>query len=94
MAPPESYYRWLAPFAASIEAWETTDLLRLTGADAVLSWVRGSALRPLLSALDERSAATFEAAYAKRLRTAYPPETDGITLFPFKRLYMVATRKR
>ena len=27
---------------------------------------------------------------AARLRQAYPPETDGATLFPFRRLFIVA----
>lgn len=92
VARPEDYHRWLAPLSATIEIWETTYLLRLSGADPVLSWVRGSALRPLLDALEDRQAATFEALYAEYLRAAYPHEADGITLFPFRRLFIVAER--
>jgi trans-aconitate 2-methyltransferase len=92
VARPEQYFRWLVEHANKLEIWETTYLLRLTGADPVLAWARGTALKPLLDALDERSAAAFEAAYAARLRDAYPCEPDGTTLFPFRRLFIVAVR--
>ena len=42
--------------------------------------------------LDEPERAEFEAAYARRLRIAYPPLADGTTLFPFRRLFIVARR--
>lgn len=92
VAEPEVYHRWLAPLSDALEIWETTYLVRLSGADPVLSWMRGTALRPLLDALDPKVAAQYEAAYAERLREAYPREADGVTLFPFRRLFIVATR--
>ena len=36
--------------------------------------------------------AAFETAYAARLRAAYPRRADGRTLFPFRRLFIVAHR--
>jgi trans-aconitate 2-methyltransferase len=42
--------------------------------------------------LDEEQFAAFEAAYAARLREAYPRRPDGRTLFPFRRLFIVAQR--
>jgi trans-aconitate 2-methyltransferase len=93
VASPQAYHRWLRAEAAQLTIWETTYLLRLTGADPVLSWMRGAALRPLIEALEDRQAAAFEAAYADRLRAAYPRESDGATLFPFRRLFILATRR-
>lgn len=92
VAEPEEYYRWLAPLCSELEIWETTYLLKLSGADPILAWTRGTALRPLLDALPQKEAAAFEAAYAERLRTAYPREPDGTTLFPFRRIFLVASR--
>ncbi|MFA7429687.1 MAG: trans-aconitate 2-methyltransferase [Rhodospirillaceae bacterium] len=92
VAEPEIYHRWVAPLSSALEIWETTYLVRLSGADPVLSWVRGTALRPLLDALDDKAAGMYEATYAERLREAYPREADGVTLFPFRRLFIVATR--
>jgi trans-aconitate 2-methyltransferase len=41
--------------------------------------------------LDPDEARGFEDEYRKRLRAAYPQTPHG-TLFPFKRLFFVATR--
>jgi trans-aconitate 2-methyltransferase len=45
-----------------------------------------------MQALDADQFAAFEAAYAERLRVAYPKRADGGTLFPFRRLFIVAQR--
>lgn len=88
--PPEHYFDWLAPRAADLDIWETEYLHRLTGEDPVMNWTRGSALVPVLERLDESEQAAFLAAYGAKLRTAYPVRADGSTLFPFRRLFVVA----
>jgi trans-aconitate 2-methyltransferase len=55
----------------------------------VLGWVRGTALVPVKEALSAELYAGFEAAYAARLGEAYPPEEDGTTLLPFRRIFVV-----
>ncbi len=92
VAAPEWYYDLLAPHAGILDLWETMYLHILDGDDPVLSWTRGTALRPLMQALDGEDRAAFEAAYAARLREAYPRRVDGRTLFPFRRLFIVAQR--
>ncbi len=84
------YYDLLAPFAARVDVWESEYLQVLSGPDPVLEWVRGSGLRPVLAALDDADRARFLDAYAQRLRAAYPRRSDGTTLFPFRRLFVVA----
>ena len=88
---PETYHRWLAPRVARLDIWTTEYLHVLEGADPVLAWVQGSALRPILAVLDEPARARFLAVYGQRLAEAYPAEGDGKTLFPFPRLFLVAT---
>ena len=56
----------------------------------MLEWVRGTALRPVLAALDAEERALFLEEYARRLRSAYPELPDGRTLFPFRRFFLVA----
>jgi trans-aconitate 2-methyltransferase len=93
VALPEQYYALLRPHSASLDIWETIYLQQLEGDNPVVEWTKGSALRPLLAALDgdeERQA--FEIAYGARIRKAYPPAPDGRTLFPFRRLFIVARR--
>ena len=92
VAPPEWYYDLLAPLARALDVWETEYLHALEGDDPVLAWTRGTALRPIRQALDAEQLAAFEAAYAARLRTAYPRRADGRTMFPFRRLFIVAQR--
>jgi trans-aconitate 2-methyltransferase len=90
VATPEWYYDLLAPHADTVDVWETVYLHVLDGEDPVLSWTRSTALRPVMQRLDKECFTAFEAAYAARLREAYPRRADGRTLFPFRRLFMVA----
>jgi trans-aconitate 2-methyltransferase len=92
VAAPEWYYDLLAAHAQALDIWETEYLHVLEGDDPVLRWTRGTALRPIAQALDPEQFAAFEAAYAARLRAAYPRRADGRTLFPFRRLFIVAQR--
>lgn len=89
---PERYHRLLASLSARLEVWETEYLHVLEGADPVLEWVSGTALRPLMAALEGPARSAFGAAVRERLAIAYPPEPDGTTLFPFRRLFIVAVR--
>jgi len=92
VAEPHDYYAMLQPLATSIDIWETEYLQVLRGADPVKEWTKGTWLKQFLDALEPPERAEFEADYARRLRSAYPPLADGTTLFPFRRLFIVARR--
>ena len=49
-----------------------------------------TALRPFLDALPPAEQGAFLADYRRRVAAAYPPESDGATLFPFRRLFIIA----
>ena len=87
---PAVYYDVLAPHAAALDVWETEYLQVLEGDHPVKEWTKGTWLRPLLDALDEPERGGFEAAYAALVACAYPRRADGRTLFPFRRLFIVA----
>jgi trans-aconitate 2-methyltransferase len=53
--------------------------------------VKGTWLRPLLDALSGHERDDFEKAYAALVARAYPKRADGRTLFPFRRLFILAT---
>jgi trans-aconitate 2-methyltransferase len=89
--PLTFYAEHLLAQGLTVDAWETVYLHLLPGDDAVLSWVRGAALRPVLALLSEDEVAGFIAAYQARLRAAYPRSQHG-TLFPFRRIFFVARR--
>jgi len=92
VAPPAFYYRLLSPVVRSLDIWESEYLHVLAGDAPVLAWLRATALRPFLAALDEPERIDFAAACKERLAKSYPPERDGRTLFPFRRLFIVAIR--
>jgi trans-aconitate 2-methyltransferase len=93
--PPAVYLEALAAAGLEPDVWQTTYLHRLTGDDPVLQWVKGTALRPVLTALDGDDQATedFLAECADGLRSAYPTGADGTTVFPFRRTFAVGTAR-
>jgi trans-aconitate 2-methyltransferase len=88
---PDAYHELLLRAGCRADVWETTYNQLLTGESPVLNWVRGTALRPVLDALDADEAAVFEADYAALLDDAYPAGDFG-TVFPFRRLFMVGQK--
>ncbi len=90
---PEDYYGILELLADHIDIWETRYLQALEGPDAVYRWVLGTGLRPFADALEGEDREAFLAEYRARVARAYPQRASGITLFPFLRLFCVATRR-
>jgi trans-aconitate 2-methyltransferase len=86
------YVERLHDLAFEVNAWETTYIHVLSGADPVLEWLKGTALRPLLNRLDAEEKDEFLTELGGRLRTVYPPAGEH-TLFPFPRIFFVATRQ-
>jgi len=85
------YFDILSATANALDIWQTEYLQVLDGEDAVYRWVSATGLRPFVQALDGSEQHDFIAAYKQRLNEAYPRRTDGKTLFPFQRLFVVAT---
>src|ERR1043165_2295656 len=88
---PAFYHDLLAPLSQNVDMWETEYLQVLQGDNPVKEWTKGTWLSPLLSALQEPERRGFEEAYAKLTRARYPQRPDGRTLFPFRRLFIIAT---
>jgi trans-aconitate 2-methyltransferase len=87
---PETYYGLLSPGARSLDIWETEYLQILEGENPVAEWTKGTWLAPLLAALAADARAEFESEYRRRIAQAYLRRQDGKTLYPFKRLFIVA----
>ena len=88
----DGYYGLLAGQAGRVEIWQTEYLQVMQGDNPVADWTRTSLLVPLLEALEAPWREAFEADYRRRIAAAYPRRPDGTTLFPFRRLFMVAVR--
>ncbi len=92
--PPSDYSAILEAAGAEVDLWETIYYQQLSGADPVLEWLRGTTLlrvHPLLGGAGSETTLAFEGSLAERLREAYPTDAAGFTMFPFRRLFFVAS---
>lgn len=87
---PREYFDILGGVAAAVDIWETEYLQVLSGVDPVKEWTKGTWLKQFLDRLTPTDSEAFEADYAARVRCAYPTDAAGRTLFPFRRLFLVA----
>ena len=90
----DRYLDHLSAHFDDVDVWCTEYVHLLSGDDAVLEWVRGTALRPILSELGEPQLSQFLEMYRQKLRIAYPRGDDGATRFPFRRLFAVGRGKK
>ena len=88
-----TYEALLSGLGLVVDAWETTYLHVLPGEDAVLEWLLGTALRPVLAALEPEEGRAFLDMLRPLLREAYPKHARG-TPFLFSRRFVVARRGR
>jgi trans-aconitate 2-methyltransferase len=58
----------------------------------VAEYTKGTWLKQFLDRLEPAERAAFEADYRRRVAPHYPREADGRTLFPFRRLFVVARK--
>lgn len=86
------YYELLCKHVSYIDIWETEYLQQLNGDTPILEWVRGTALTPIRAKLTEDEYKEFEFIYNEKLSIAYKPQINGITLFPFSRIFIIATK--
>ncbi|MBS0547191.1 MAG: methyltransferase domain-containing protein [Proteobacteria bacterium] len=89
---PSRYFDVLKPVSAELDVWETIYQQVLTGQDPVAQYTSSTGLRPFLEALTPDEGKAFYETYAAMIAKAYPTRSDGITLFPFRRLFIVARK--
>jgi len=88
----EFYHNLMRPIAGHLDVWETEYMQVLTGDDPVYDWVKATTLLPVEANLSEEEFYSFSNDYRQRLRQSYPVADDGVTLFPFRRMFIVAGR--
>jgi trans-aconitate 2-methyltransferase len=95
VATAAAYFGWLAPLMSTVDIWLTEYLQvlppRSDGEHPVAAWTKGTWLVPLLEVLDEEARGAFLRDYMLLLARDYPARPDGRTLFPFRRLFIIAT---
>jgi len=88
---PAVYLDRLVALGCRADVWETTYLQVLQGPDAVVRWISGTGLRPVLGALDGAERDEFVAGYRALVAPAYPERPWG-TVLPYRRIFAVAQR--
>ncbi len=91
--PVAFYYDTLRKLARRLDIWETEYLQIMDGPRAVLDWVRSTAMRAYLERLpDDAQRRLFEEQCLARFEQAYPANDEGKTLFPYRRMFIIAYR--
>jgi len=88
----DEYYDLMNGSTQALNIWHAEYLQQLAGDDPVLEWVTATGLRPVLNGLDEKLRGIYLQRYRQALREAYPIRSDGVTLYPFRRLFLIAVR--
>lgn len=88
---PDFYYSLLDPLSRDLQIWETEYIQVLEGENPVAEYTKGTWLTRFLNPLDEPWRSEFEALYRQRIAESYPPQSNGKTLFPFRRQFILAT---
>src|SRR4030042_1222870 len=89
------YYDHLSKLFPSIEMWETYYLHILDSQNAILEMIRSTGLRPYLDRLEsDTDKNDFEAEVLAAIGEDYPLQENGKVIFPFKRLFFIAKKKK
>lgn len=88
----DTYLDALARPGFRVDAWETVYRHVLPGDNPVFEWTKGTALRPVLAALNAAEQEKFLAEYAALIAAAYPARPYG-TVLKFRRIFAVAIRE-
>ncbi|MCF6320772.1 MAG: trans-aconitate 2-methyltransferase [Rhizobiaceae bacterium] len=84
------YYDWLARDFEAVDIWRTTYCHVMPGHEHIVEWVKGAALTPFLSVLNDREQEQFLSDYLEKIRAAYRVQGDGSVIYNFPRLFMTA----
>lgn len=87
------YYEILSGRGLGIDLWVTTYMHVLDSQRGLIDWYRSTGMKHYLAALPDAAARErFTDLVFQKIVTAYPVETDGKVLFPFRRLFFTGHR--
>jgi trans-aconitate 2-methyltransferase len=91
--PPGIYYDWLAPLSRRLQIWETVYFHELENHHRMIEFYSSTGLKPYLEGLpSEEVRNQFKADLEDVYRTLIPAQKNGKVLFPFRRLFVIASR--
>ncbi len=90
--PDRSYYEWSSGTGLDVRMWATEYYHVMDDHDKIIEMMMSTGLKTYLGYLDEDDVPEFTRSVREGLERAYPPQSDGKVLFPFKRLFVTASR--
>ena len=72
--------------------WETVYYNDMEDHAAIYDWTKSTGLRPILTALNDVEKNIFKDEYIEKLKEAYPVQENNRILFPFRRLFLIASK--
>lgn len=88
----EIYYNMMSKYYSEVEVWQTNYIHQMDSSDAVVEFVKSTALIPYLERLSETQEKEFLVQLRKRTAEYYRPCANGKVLFPFERLFYMAKK--
>lgn len=89
----EQYVDLLSQAGCDVDIWRTTYYHPMADAQAIITWLKATGLRPYLAALNNTEQTAFLHDYHQALLPAYPPRANGQALLAFPRLFMIAVKQ-
>ncbi|MEL4106337.1 methyltransferase domain-containing protein [Oscillospiraceae bacterium WX1] len=87
-----TYYDFLKRYYATAEVWRVSYYHALENHQAILNFIKGTALGPYLSRLTAAEAEHFLHKLLEEIKNCYAIQEDGTVLFEFKRMFLLAGR--
>ena len=92
MLEPLEYRTVLGNEVDQVQSWITEYFHVLSGENAVVNWVLGTALRPMIKRLSKQDCNRFIEHYSRSIKKEYPLRSDATVWFPYRRLFIVASK--
>lgn len=86
--PLTTYYNMMTRYYSNVEVWQTNYIHQMDSSDAVVEFVKGTALIPYLERLSESQEKEFIAQLQERTAEYYKPCDNSKVLFPFERIFI------
>jgi trans-aconitate 2-methyltransferase len=76
----------------SLHLWETEYFQEISSYQGIFDWVKGTGLRPVLSAMNTDNQTQFANTYVSAIAKEYPLQSNNKILLPFRRIFMIGSK--
>jgi len=86
------YYNMFSRYYSKIDMWQTNYIHQMNDCNAIIDFVKGTALLPYLECLDKEQTSVFIEMLHDKISKHYLASENGMVLFEFKRLFILARK--